>query len=84
MPLALIPLILKLAPVILGLIRDAVNLAHDNKLLAAGQAEAIAEGARQVEAQVEIARQAEAEAAKKQAQHPNDDGGFDPDFQRKD
>jgi CRISPR/Cas system-associated protein Csm6 len=65
MPLALIPLILKLAPVILGLIRDAVNLAHDNKLLAAGQAEAIAEGARQVEAQVEIARQAEAEAAKK-------------------
>lgn len=84
MPLALVPLLLRLAPVILGLIRDAVNLAHDNKLLAAGQAEAIAEGARQVEAQAEIARQAEADAAKRQGQHPTDDGGFDPTFKRKD
>lgn len=84
MPLSLIPLALKFIPAILGLIQSIVQTAHDNKLLAAGQAEAIAEGARLVEAQIEVARQAEAEAAKRHAEHPKDDGAFDPGVFRKD
>ena len=81
--LALLPLALKLLPTLIGMIESIVQSAHDNRLFAAGQAEAIAAALTKAQAQVALARQAEADAAKRHAKDPTD-SAFDSDFQRKD
>ncbi|TAK50224.1 MAG: hypothetical protein EPO23_03190 [Xanthobacteraceae bacterium] len=50
----------------------------------AGRAEAVNEADRKAADQVAEARDAEADAAKAHADHPTDDGAFDPEFKRKD
>ena len=81
--LALLPIALKLLPALIGLIEQIVQSAHENRLLAAGQAEAIAKALAKAEAQVALARQAEADAEARHAKDPTD-SAFDPDFKRKD
>jgi hypothetical protein len=81
--LALLPLALKLLPTLIGLIESIVQSAHDNRLLAAGQAEAIAAALMKAQAQVALARQAEAAAEARHAKDPTD-SAFDSDFRRKD
>jgi hypothetical protein len=81
--LALLPLALKLLPALIGMIESIIQSAHDNRLLEAGQAEAIAAALMKAQAQVAQARQAEADA---EARHAKDatDSAFDSIFQRKD
>jgi hypothetical protein len=81
--LALLPVFLKLLPTLIGMIESILQSAQANRLLKAGQAEAIAAALTQAQAQVALARQAEAEA---EARHVKDatDAAFDSDFQRKD
>jgi hypothetical protein len=81
--LALLPLALKLLPALIGFIEQIVQAAQQNRLLAAGQAEAIANALAKAQTQVALARQAEADA---EARHAKDatDSAFDPDFKRKD
>jgi hypothetical protein len=81
--LAFLPLALKLLPTLIGMIESVVQSAHDNRLLEAGQAEAIAAALTKAQAQVAQARQAEADA---EARHAKDatDSAFDSGFQRKD
>jgi hypothetical protein len=81
--LALLPLALKLLPTLIGMVESILQSAHDNKLLAAGQAEAIAAALTKAQAQVALARQAETEAEARQAKDPTD-SAFDSGFQRKD
>jgi hypothetical protein len=81
--LALLPLALKFLPALIGMIESIIQSAHDNRLLEAGQAEAIAAALTKAQAQVAQARQAEADA---EARHAKDatDSAFDSGFQRKD
>jgi hypothetical protein len=81
--LAFLPLALKLLPTLIGMIESVIQSAHDNRLLEAGQAEAIAAALTKAQAQVAQARQAEADA---EARHAKDatDSAFDSGFQRKD
>ena len=81
--LALLPLILKLVPALIGMIESIIQAAHENSLLEAGQAEAIAAALAKAQAQVTLGREAEADA---EARHANDptDAAFDPDFRRRD
>jgi hypothetical protein len=81
--LALLPLALKLLPALIGMVESIIQSARDNRLLEAGQAEAIAAALTKAQAQVALARQAEADA---EARHAKDatDSAFDPDFERKD
>jgi hypothetical protein len=81
--LALVPVLLKLLPTLIGMIESIIQSAHDRKLIEAGQAEAIAAALSKAQAQVALARQAEAAA---EARHSKDasDGAFDPQFRRKD
>jgi hypothetical protein len=81
--LALLPLVLKLLPTLIGFVETILQSAHDNRLLEAGQAEAIAAALTKAQAQVARARQAEAEAI---ARHAKDqtDAAFDPEFRRGD
>jgi hypothetical protein len=81
--LALLPLALKLLPALIGMIESIVQSARDNRLLEAGQAEAIAAALTKAQAQVALARQAEADA---EARHAKDatDAAFDSNFRRKD
>ena len=81
--LPLLPLALKLLPTLIGMIESIVQSAHDNRLLEAGQAEAIAAALTKAQAQVALGRQAEAEAEARHAKDPTD-SAFDSDFQRKD
>jgi hypothetical protein len=81
--LAFLPVIIRLLPRLIGFVETVLQSARDNRLLAAGQAEAIAAALTKAQAQVASARQAEADA---EARHAKDstDTAFDPDFQRKD
>jgi hypothetical protein len=81
--LALLPLALKFLPALIGTIESIIQSAHDNRLLEAGQAEAIAAALTKAQAQVAQARQAEADA---EARHAKDatDSAFDSNLQRKD
>jgi hypothetical protein len=81
--LALLPLVLKLLPALIGMVESIIQSARDNRLLEAGQAEAIAAALTKAQAQVAVARQAEADA---EARHAKDatDSAFDPGFERKD
>jgi hypothetical protein len=81
--LALLPLALKLLPALIGIVGSIIQSARDNRLLEAGQAEAIAAALTKAQAQVALAREAEADA---EARHAKDatDSAFDPDFRRKD
>jgi hypothetical protein len=81
--LALLPLALKFLPALIGMIESIIQSAHDNRLLEAGQAEAIAAALTKAQAQIAQARQAEADA---EARHAKDatDSAFDSGFQRKD
>ena len=81
--LALLPIALKVLPALIGLIEQIVQSAHESRLLAAGQAEAIADALSKAQAQVALARQAEAEAEACHAKNPSD-SAFDSDFKRKD
>jgi hypothetical protein len=81
--LALLPVLIKLLPTLIGLVEAILQSARDNKLLEAGQAEAIAAALRKAQAQVAGARQAEADADARHAKDPTD-SAFDADFQRKD
>ena len=80
--LALLPLAIKLLPALIGIVESIIQSARDNRLLAAGQAEAIAAALTKAQAQVALARQAEADA---EARHAKDatDSAFDSDFRRK-
>lgn len=80
--LALLPLVLKLLPALIGMVESILRSARDNSLLEAGQAEAIAAALTKAQAQVALARQAESDA---EARHAKDqtDAAFDPDFERK-
>ena len=80
--LALLPLVLKLLPALIGMVESIIQSARDNRLLEAGQAEAIAAALTKAQAQVALARQAEADAAARHAKGPSD-SAFDPDFDRK-
>jgi hypothetical protein len=81
--LALLPLVLKLLPALIGMVESIIQSARDNRLLEAGQAEAIAAALTKAQAQVAVARTAEADA---EARHAKDatDSAFDPAFERKD
>jgi hypothetical protein len=81
--LALLPLALKLLPTLIGFVETIIHSAHDNRLLEAGQAEAVAAALTKAQAQVALARQAETDA---EARHAKDatDSAFDSDFRRKD
>ncbi|GAC1340047.1 MAG: hypothetical protein NVSMB26_28020 [Beijerinckiaceae bacterium] len=81
--LVILPVLIKLLPMLIGFVETIIETAHDNKLIAAGQAEAIAAALSAAQAQVALARQAEADA---EARHGTDasDAAFDRDFQRKD
>ncbi|MBV8848103.1 MAG: hypothetical protein JOZ16_00805 [Methylobacteriaceae bacterium] len=81
--LALLPVVLKLLPALIGMIESIIQSAHENRLFEAGQAEAIAAALTKAQAQIALARQVEADA---QARHAKDatDTAFDPDFRRKD
>jgi hypothetical protein len=81
--LAFLPLLLKLLPTLIGFVETILQSAHDNRLLEAGQAEAIAAALTKAQAQVARARQAEAAAI---ARHAKDrtDSALDSEFQRKD
>ena len=81
--LAFLPAALKLLPALIGVIERIVQSAHENRLIEAGQAEAIATALTKAQAQVALARRAEAEA---EARHAGDatDSAFDSDFKRKD
>jgi hypothetical protein len=81
--LAFLPLLLKLLPTLIGFVETILQSAHDNRLLEAGQAEAIAAALTKAQAQVERARQAEAEAMARHAKDPTD-AALDSEFQRKD
>ncbi|MEA2841703.1 MAG: hypothetical protein QOF41_3033 [Methylobacteriaceae bacterium] len=81
--LAFLPLLLKLLPTLIGFVETILQSAHDNRLLEAGQAEAIAAALTKAQAQVERARQAEAEAIARHAKDPTD-AALDSEFQRKD
>jgi hypothetical protein len=81
--LALLPLLLKLLPTLIGFVETILQSAHDNRLLQAGQAEAIAAALTKAQAQVALARQAEAAAEARHSKDPTD-SAFDPDFKRKD
>ncbi|MBV9394813.1 MAG: hypothetical protein JOZ84_10410 [Methylobacteriaceae bacterium] len=80
--LALLPLVLKLLPALIGMVESIIQSARDNRLLEAGQAEAIAAALTKAQAQVALARQAEADALARHAKDPTD-SAFDPDFDRK-
>jgi hypothetical protein len=81
--LALLPVFIKLLPTLIGIVESILKSAHDNRLLEAGQAEAIAAALTKAQAQIALARQAEADA---EARHAKDatDSAFDANFQRKD
>jgi hypothetical protein len=81
--LALLPVLIKLLPTLIGLVEAILQSARDNKLLEAGQAQAIAAALTRAQAQVGSARQAEADADARHAKDPTD-SAFDADFQRKD
>ena len=81
--LAFLPVIIKLLPTLIGFVETILQSAHDNKLLAAGQAEAIAAALTKAQAQVASARQAEADAEGRHAKNSTDTA-LDPDFHRKD
>jgi hypothetical protein len=80
--LALLPLVLKLLPALIGMVESIIQSARDNRLLEAGQAEAIAAALTKAQAQVALARQAEADAEERHVKDPSD-AAFDPDFERK-
>jgi hypothetical protein len=81
--LAFLPVIIKLLPTLIGFVEAILQSARDNKLLAAGQAEAIAAALTKAQAQVASAHQAEADAEARHAKNPTDTA-FDLDFHRKD
>jgi hypothetical protein len=81
--LALLPLLLRLLPTLIGFVETILQSAHDNRLLKAGQAEAIAAALTKAQAQVALARQAEADAAARHVKNATD-SAFDPEFKRKD
>jgi hypothetical protein len=80
--LAVLPLLLKLLPTLIGFVETILQSARDKSLLEAGQAQAIAAALTKAQAQVALARQAEADAAARQAKDASD-SAFDPEFQRK-
>ncbi|HEU0150802.1 MAG TPA: hypothetical protein VFR21_28490 [Bradyrhizobium sp.] len=81
--LGFLPVIIKLLPTLIGIVETILQSARDNKLLEAGQAQAIAAALTRAQAQVASARQAEADADARHAKDPTD-SAFDADFQRKD
>ena len=81
--LGFLPVIIKLLPTLIGIVETILQSARDNKLLEAGQAQAIAAALTRAQAPVASARQAEADADARHAKDPTD-SAFDADFPRKD
>jgi uncharacterized membrane protein affecting hemolysin expression len=79
MPMSLILAIIKLAPMILGLIQTAVQKAHDSQMLDAGQAKAIADALTKAQAQTLKALVDAEEAERRFDKDPKD---VDPDVFR--
>lgn len=80
---AILAFVMKVLPQVLSLINRVVAYAHDNKMIAAGEAKAIAAQLSELSATVAKARAIEDEA---EAAHAADktDSAFDQDFMRKD
>lgn len=76
--------VLQALPKILTLIQFFAGMVRDAEQRGLGRAEAIAEAADKVQRDVQTARDAETKAKADHAAHPKDDGGFDPEFMRKD
>ena len=76
--------ILQALPKLIALIQFFAGMVRDAEQRGLGRAEAIAEAADTVQRDVATAREAEHKAKADHAAHPNDDGGFDTEFQRKD
>jgi hypothetical protein len=75
---------LALVPKAVGLIVALVELARTHQSVSLGRAQATSEALTIATAQIQAAAKARAEAKAAQEAHPSDDGGFDPDFMRKD
>lgn len=84
MPIAIIPLLLKVLPTILSLIDKGLSLAHDQQMIGLGEAKVMNETAARISDTLAKAKAASETADAAQAMHPDDDGGFDQSFQRKD
>ncbi len=82
--LAYIGAALKVLPLVLQLIQMFKSSAYAKEQRGIGRDQAVKESLEEGAAIIAKARAIEAEAEKRHAEHPNDDGGFDPEFQRKD
>jgi hypothetical protein len=80
----LLPLILKAIPTVLAIIEKLLAAAHDQQMISLGQAQAMDSATQKMSVTLAKARTAGAGADAAQAQHPNDDAGFDQSFMRKD
>lgn len=81
---ALLLALIKALPSLIALISSVWNYARSAKDRGIGADQAVKAGLEIAAKGVDLAREAEREAAAAHAAHPNDDGGFDPAFQRKD
>lgn len=79
---ATIQALLQALPLVFKFLQSIENYAIEKQGEGKGRAEAVAEALTIGTAQVDLAAKASADAEQDHAAHPNDDGGFDPDFRR--
>lgn len=75
--------ILSALPKILALVQFITGMVRDAEQRGLGRAEAVAEALTIAHRDLAMADAVEIEARQSHAAHPNDDGGFDPDGERK-
>lgn len=76
--------ILQVLPKVIALFQFIAGMARDAEQRGLGRKEAIAEALTIAHEQLALANKAEQEAVADHVAHPNDNGGFDGMFQRKD
>jgi hypothetical protein len=81
---SIIPGLLAALPDVISLIRSIMGHVEAAQERGVGRQEAIAEALTIASEELKLATQAVYDADSAHATHPNDDGGFDGEFQRKD